>query len=571
MTHVLWRGSWATRVRIVSGLILMVYVTLHVLNIAAVLISPEAFDGFQRARLWVIRSDIGTLIIGVALLAHMVLALGKVVVARTWRMPPSEALQVVLGLLIPLMLVDHLIYTRGAHEMLGVNTMLGYVDRLIWGTADGWMQAILLVIAWVHGAIGLHMWLRLTDWWRAVVPWMIGVGVVVPTLALIGYVTFARVMDGLLSDARAESLAFEVWNWPDADGFAQLQVASTNTTYAVWAVLGFALLAFVIRRAVAAIRKPIRIHYVDGPSVRAPRGQTILETSQTSGVAHTALCGGRGRCTTCRVIIEDGQDDLPPPSEAEKRSLAAVGAPPNARLACQVRPTAPVTVFRVFDRDGKRGRAHASQGKEARLAVLFLDMRGFTARTDGQLPYDVVFLLNRFFDEIVPPIVRAGGTVDKYMGDGLMAVFETDSEATSARAALKAVEGMGHALTTFNRTLAGEGSAPVAIGIGVHLGNVVLGEIGAAGQAPRTLIGDTVNIASRLESETKAQGVQVLISIDTLDAAGVDAPPEALISLTLRGREADLLALPLRDAADTSVLKAQPAMENPVPLQSVAD
>ena len=556
MTHVLWRGSWAARVRIASGLILMGYVTLHLLNIAAVLISPTAFDVFQDARLWLTRSLPGTVVIGAALLAHMVLSLSKVVTGRTLRMPVRDWVQIGLGVLIPLMLVDHMIYTRGAYQMLGVDTMLGYVTRLIWGTQDGWGQAVLLLVTWVHGCIGLHMWLRLTDWWRRWLPVMFGLAVLVPTLSLMGFVVFARVIDGLLSDARAEAAAHAAWNWPDAAGFARLDMAATNTSYVVYAVLGAAAAGFALRRIVAAIAKPIRVHYVDGPSVRAPRNQTILETSQASGVPHTALCGGRGRCTTCRVIIEDGLEDLPPASEAERRSLAAVGAPPNARLACQVRPTAPVTVFRVFDRDGKKGRAHASQGKEARLAVLFLDMRGFTARTDGQLPYDVVFLLNRFFDQIVPPIVAARGTVDKYMGDGLMAVFETDSADSSARAAIEAVQGIGAALDRFNATLASEGGAPVSIGIGVHLGTVVLGEIGAAGQAPRTLIGDTVNFASRLESETKAMGVQALLSIDTLEAAGMAAPDGGLVALSLRGREAPLEALPLTLAADAAELRA---------------
>ncbi|WP_299141701.1 adenylate/guanylate cyclase domain-containing protein [uncultured Tateyamaria sp.] len=554
MTHVLWRGGLGTRIRIITGLILMLYLTLHVINLAVVLISPTAFDTVQAARLWVIRSNVGTAVIMGSLVTHMALSLAKVVVARGLRMPVTDWVQVVLGLLIPLMLVDHLVYTRGAHEMLGVTTMLGYVNRLIWGTSDGWAQAALLCVAWVHGAIGLHMWLRMTAWWTRAAPWLIGVAVMLPTLGLMGYVTSARVIDGLLSDPRAQAVAHRAWNWPDAAGFETLAQSARNMTYGVWVVLGVAATAFVLRRVVAAIAKPIRVHYVDGPSVRAPRGQTILETSHASGVPHTALCGGRGRCTTCRVIVEEGLHDLPPPSEAERKSLAAVGAPPNARLACQVRPSGPVRVFRVFDRDGKKGRAHASQGKEARLAVLFLDMRGFTARTDGQLPYDVVFLLNRFFDRIVPPIVAAGGTVDKYMGDGLMAVFETETEAASARAAIAAVGGIGAALKGFNETLATEGAAPVSIGIGVHLGTVVLGEIGAAGQAPRTLIGDTVNFAARLEGETKPRAVQALLSIDTLEAAGATPPEDAMVSLTLRGREAPLRALPLPDASDLSML-----------------
>ncbi|WP_299152056.1 adenylate/guanylate cyclase domain-containing protein [uncultured Tateyamaria sp.] len=547
MTQALWRGSWAVRLRIISGLVLIVYVTAHLLNLAAVLISPTAFDAVQAVRLSIIRSVPGTAITVLALGIHMVLALSRVALARTLRMPVTDAIQIAFGLAIPLLLISHVVYTRGAVGMLDVTPMFGYVTTLIWGTSNGWLQAILLTVTWAHGCIGVHMWLRLTRWWSSVMPWMIALAVLIPTLALMGYVNFARVIDGLLRDPRARDVAYDAWQWPDAAGFAQLAAADRIGTQVIWAILGLTALIFVTRRTLAAIRKPVRITYVDGPTVRAPRNQTLLETSRTSGVAHTALCGGRGRCTTCRVIVEEGLSDLPPPSAAEARSLKAVGAPPNARLACQVSPNTPLTVFRVFASDGKRGRAHASQGKEAQLAVLFLDMRGFTARTDGQLPYDVVFLLNRFFDEIVPPIVASGGTVDKYMGDGLMAVFETQDGGSSARAALDAVQGIGGALDHFNATLTSEGSAPVAIGMGVHLGNVVLGEIGAAGQAPRTLIGDTVNTASRLEGQTKALGVQALISIDVLRASGKDAAHDALIDLSLRGRDSALKALPIAD------------------------
>jgi adenylate cyclase len=177
-------------------------------------------------------------------------------------------------------------------------------------------------------------------------------------------------------------------------------------------------------------------------------------------------------------------------------------------------------------------------------------MRGFTARTTGQLPYDVVFLLNRFFDAIVPPINAEGGSVDKYLGDGFLAVFETTDAASSARAALRAIEGVSRALITFNETLAKEGQSPVAIGIGAHLGDVVLGEIGAAGQAPRTLIGDTVNTASRIEGVTKTYGVQVLVSAPLLMAAGHHLSESDMQALELRGLNAPLLAWPVKNAAD---------------------
>lgn len=559
MASVLWRGSVATQVRIGSGLVLMLYVTLHLLNVASVLISPAFADAFQTVRLAVTRSPPGMIVLTAALFAHLILSLYKIATRRTFRMAPVEAIQIVFGLTIPLILSSHIIYTIGAHNALGVDTRLGYLTSLIWDSTDGWLQVVLVGVTWVHGAIGLHMWLRLRSWWTRATNWLVGVAVLIPTLAVLGFVTSGRAMKHVLSDPDRRTMAFEAWNFPDQEGFALLGRIDTQVDRIMWIILA-GLAGFVaLRWVVATIRKPVRITYVNGPTVRAARGPTLLETSRMSGVDHTALCGGRGRCTTCRVIVEEGLEDLPAPSAAEKKALVAVDAPPNARLACQLRPQGPLTVFRVFGADGKRKRAHASQGKEARLAVLFLDMRGFTARTEGQLPYDVVFLLNRFFDKIVPPIVAAKGTVDKYMGDGLMAVFETPDAASSARGAIEAIAGIGAALQSFNDTLKEEGGAPVSIGIGVHLGTVVLGEIGAAGSAPRTLIGDTVNIASRLESHTKDHGVQAILSVDVLDAAGIAGVEEQLVSLTLRGREAPLRALALARATDAERLIALPS------------
>jgi adenylate cyclase len=563
MSNVLWRGDWATRIRIGSGLVLMLYVTLHLMNIAGVLISQDFANAFQDARLAITRSYIGAALLALALIAHLFLTLLKVVMRSTLRMSPVDAIQIGFGIAIPLILSSHIIYTYVAFDAFGVETRIGYLAALIWDTWNGWMQVALMGMTWVHGCIGLHMWLRITPWWQRAIPWMIGLGVLVPMLATVGFVNAGREIKDVLQDADSRASVFEARRFPDAQDFATLARIDQQTDTVIWFILGTLAAILLARRGLATLRRPVRITYIDGPTVRAPRARTLLETSQAVGVPHTALCGGRGRCTTCRVIVEDGLDDLQPPSTAEARSLAAVGAPSNARLACQMRPTGPITIFRVFSQDGERGRAHASQGKEAQLAILFLDMRGFTARTHGQLPYDVVHMLNRFFDAIVPPIIRSGGTVDKYLGDGLMAVFETDTPAQSAKAAINAVQGIAEALDEFNDKLGNEGAAAISIGIGVHLGNVVLGEIGAAGLAPRTLIGDTVNTASRLEGQTKTLGVQVILSKDVLHAAGLDVVRNDMVSLELRGRNTELSSLPIKDARTLHDQLANPAKPEP--------
>lgn len=548
MARSIWSGTLANRLKIASGLVLFTYAFFHFFNVGLGLISVEAMDAMQTGRQWITRSWPGTILLYGALLIHAGLALRRLARRRTLKMPPWEGAQLGLGLIIPLLLGVHITYTRVAHEAFGVNDRMGYLIGLIFDTPSGWQQAFLLLVVWTHGCIGLHFWLRQTALWQRLRSGMLALAVLLPGFALAGFLTEGRRQAALWADPETWPELAAFYNFPDADTFAALLRIETWQAVALGTLIALSMGGYLLRRALRG-RRALRVRYVDGPEVTGAPGATLLEISRANGVPHTALCGGRGRCTTCRVVIEDGADTLPPPSEAEARSLRAVGAAPGTRLACQLRPTAPVTVYRVFREDGKRRRAHSSQGRERRMAILFLDIRGFTSRTAGQLPYDVVFLLNRFFDAIVPEITKPGGVVDKYLGDGLLALFEADNEAASARAALRAAAGIGAALERFNDGLAREGAEPVRIGIGLHLGDLVLGEIGAAGHAPRTIIGETVNAASRLEARTKDLGVQALISAPVLLSAGVETEALDLIDLDLRGVHRPVPALALGHVA----------------------
>lgn len=541
---ILWRGSWTTRARIVSGLVLFTYALFHFLNIGLGLFSPDWMEQAQGWRKTVTRSLPGTVLLYTALFTHAGLALYSLATRRSLKLPFWLLLQMVLGLSIPVFLIVHVVHTRMAHALFGIDDRMSYLIALIWDSPSAINQTVLMLIVWTHGCIGLNYWLRLKPWWPRALPWLSGLALLVPAFALAGFMTEGRRTHALMADPQDRAALMAGFDWPDNADFAALARLSERTMAVFWALLALAIAVHVARRLIAWRRGTVRVRYVDGPEVASPPGMTLLEISRANGIPHMSLCGGRGRCTTCRVVIEDGAEHLPPPAEAERRSLAAVGAPEGTRLACQLRPEGASTVYRVFRPEGGRRRAHARQGSERRLAVLFLDMRGFTGRTAGQLPYDVLFLLNRFFDAIVPPIVATGGSIDKYLGDGLLAVFETADERTSARAALAAAVRIGRALDEFNDRLTAEGGAPVRIGIGLHLGNLVLGEIGAAGNAPRTIIGDTVNVASRLEAMTKEMQTEALVSAAVLTAAGVDLAGLDLCRLDLRGVTDPVTALP---------------------------
>lgn len=130
-------------------------------------------------------------------------------------------------------------------------------------------------------------------------------------------------------------------------------------------------------------------------------------------------------------------------------------------------------------RDGF-AKAPSTQGEEQGIAVLFADIRDFTALSEQKLPYDVVFILNRYFRPMGEAIEGAGGRVDKFIGDGIMALFGVDESPEHGSAtALQAARNMALRLDKLNDLLKADLPAPLRIGIGIHVGPAIIGEMGS--------------------------------------------------------------------------------------------
>jgi adenylate cyclase len=234
------------------------------------------------------------------------------------------------------------------------------------------------------------------------------------------------------------------------------------------------------------------------------------------------------------VRVTEGLADLPPPTEVESAVLRRVGAPANVRLACQLRPVADIAISTLLPAHVKAVPGGASDryhwGVEQDVTILFCDLRGFTKISEGKLPFDVVFLLNQFLGRMAEVIEDSGGHVDKFMGDGIMAIFGMGAPvAEGARAAMAAARAMDGVLAALNQSMREELPAPLSMGIGLHTGPAILGRIGAAQRseaAALTALGETVNLASRLESLTKELVVQVIVSADCIAASGLSPSAE---------------------------------------------
>jgi class 3 adenylate cyclase/hemoglobin-like flavoprotein len=257
--------------------------------------------------------------------------------------------------------------------------------------------------------------------------------------------------------------------------------------------------------------------------VEAP-SQTILRISQSHRVPHMSECGGHARCTTCRVRVLDGLANLSPRTDAERAIAEERGWDAFTRLACQTRVFGDVIVERIIRSaaDAARMRVEESnlqRGRELSLAIMFCDLRGFTPLTERHLPYDVVHLLNRYFEAVGEPILNNNGYIDMYIGDALVAHYGLDG-ASPSRTCLDAVRSallMQQGLADLNRRVLTEFGISLAMGIGVHFGTAIVGPIGHSSKLQLTAIGDSVNVASRIESATKDLGAPVLVSDDFLE------------------------------------------------------
>jgi class 3 adenylate cyclase len=255
------------------------------------------------------------------------------------------------------------------------------------------------------------------------------------------------------------------------------------------------------------------------------RGLPVIVTSSLEGVAHVARC------------IELGADDyLPKPvnpvllkarinSSLEKKRL-------RDQQAALVRRFATSEVAQDLQQSG-----FALGGKRLTATVMFCDIRGFTTLVEQQTPEETIELLNTWYTLMFDAISGRGGVVNQMIGDGLMALFGAplplpDGPGSAVRAALDMIE----MIELFNAERTAAGKAALRIGVGIATGEVVAGYTGTHSRATYTCIGDTVNLAARMEAHTKLAGQPILIDQATCDALGGSVSVIALGPVAFKGK-----------------------------------
>jgi adenylate cyclase len=327
------------------------------------------------------------------------------------------------------------------------------------------------------------------------------------------------------------------------------------------------LLVFAARGVRAVIERQRGSITVSYPNrkVRVPKGLSILETSLRFKLPHASVCGGRARCSTCRVRIVSDRSALPRPSGREAFVLSRVGAGANPaiRLACQLRPQTDVAVIPVLPAnvgaDFVRNRSRVNIGDERYIVSMFVDMRGSTKFAETRLPFDTVFLVNRFLEAASQAVIDAGGQPNQFVGDGLLALFGLAADPTTAsRQALRAAALVASNVEYMNHEFATELEHPVQFGIGIHGGEVIIGDIGFRDHTVFTALGDAVNVAARLQDLTKTLNCTVVISDEICKNAGVAWEKLDRTDVPIRGRDQPMTVCTAVDATTLgSLLDAQ--------------
>ena len=558
----LLRGIGVRQVRLACGLVLFSYLVSHFLNHALGNISMDALaDGvYYHTVFWQFLPV--AIAFYTAALTHAGLGIWALYQRRQFRWKAIEPLQLVLGLSIPALIIAHITGVRLGETLFGHEKLYPQVFYAYW---VAWPYKILqmyavLLIAWTHGCIGLYFWLRMRPFFTRAAPFLLSAAILIPTLAMLGLYQGGRsvVADSESTEWRAENLG------PQQVGTAAEQdVLESIVEYFLVGYLGLIGLVLLARgvRALAERRGGmINLSYGNGRTVRVPRGLSVLEASLRYSVPHASVCGGRARCSTCRIRVIGDVSALPEPSAREAFVLNRVGASdPSIRLACQLRPEADLSFFQLFVPHEMSANAHASHphriGQERYLVSMFVDMRGSTKLAENQLPFDTVFIVNRFLGAVSQAVIECGGQPNQFVGDGQLALFGLAANPqTACRQALRAAAMIAVNIDELNRFLSHDLREPIRFGIGIHGGEVILGDIGYRDHMVFTALGDAVNVAARLQDMTKILGCEAIVSEEVRITAGVaeDALPQQQV--TIRGRTEPMIVRSVGDAKALSAL-----------------
>jgi adenylate cyclase len=313
------RGIGVRQIRLACGLVLFAYLVSHFLNHALGNISMEALAGgvHYHAAFWQFLPV--TIAFYTAALLHAGLGIWALYERRQFRWKAIEPLQLVLGLSIPALIISHIVGVRLGQTLFGHEKLYPQELYAFWIARPNriWLMPAILLIAWVHGCIGLHFWLRMKTFYNRAAPFLLAAAVLIPTLALLGFYQGGRIIiaDSASAEWRKTNLSQRQVGTAAQQGVLDEIVDDLLTGYL--GLIGLVLLARGARALYERRGGMIDLSYGNGRIIRVPRGLSVLEASLRYNVPHASVCGGRARCSTCRIRVIGDCSALPEPSPRE--------------------------------------------------------------------------------------------------------------------------------------------------------------------------------------------------------------------------------------------------------------
>ena len=558
-------NAFLKRIRLYSGAILFFYALSHLMNHSINVFSLEAADYVKENYFRLVwKSQVGTILLYGSFLTHVPLGIMSIMTKKSFKISLREWLQIVFIILAMFVLVQHVasmyIFTRSFDSELPYSALFSAIllvpEELAASTV---LFSLMTIFIWVHGSIGVHTALKYrmksySKHFKKIMAVYLGV----PTLGLFGF--WAGLKEQSLVSAfniqvgNTDYLMSVVFKAVPIEAFPIVEKVEPLTLqyYPIFliAVVSLALLNVVRTKYFGRVK----ITYTDGKIVNVPKGTSVLEASRSAGLPHKSVCGGRGRCTTCRIKVVSYEGRLPKVGVHEARALNRAGLDHSLRLACQLKPSSNLVVTPLMNPKSEFdvvGKAQELSGKEQETVILFVDLRNFTKLSEKTLPYDVVYILNKYYASCGQVIEANGGRLDKFIGDGIMAIFEAENNIEqNCGNAVKAASEISKKIKGLSDELYQEFSVELKCGMGIHTGQSIVGMMGYGEAISRTAIGDNVNVASRLEQMTKTYNSELIISKLVAEKAALDSSKFSQESVEVRGRNEKLDIVSIMDASD---------------------
>lgn len=545
------------RARMYSGLVIFLYVTVHLVNHSTGLISLETMEGLRQRVSAFNRHIIVTVILYTALLVHALLGFQHLLTRRSFKMSAKDWIQLVTSFILPLALLPHMLASSYAPRFK--DAQANYKLVLDGTLEDGgiYFMGLFVIFVWVHGIIGITSMVKFHPVYQKYKNTFLVISWLLPILAVLGAFTASKELaTGIENNKISMAQVYAASNIGKDLEAELMQTSDVLMLNYLYVLLAVTLFVFVVHQLRKAFRK-IKITYPNGKEVRVTKGTSILEASREHRIGHVSMCGGRGRCSTCRVRVMSDLEALPPRNGIERVVAERLSLQDNVRLACQLRPTsslevrplvnAPIENLTTEDRESLCGR-------EEEIVVMFVDLRGFTAISEKLLPYDTVYLLNQYFKIAGEAIVQSGGRIDKFIGDGIMALF-TDGVGVeeNSKNALLAAGKLAEGLKELSSDTTSDFGSDLNFGVGIHAGTSVVGAMGYGENITDTAIGDCVNVASRLEQLTKEEECQLIITSDLYQRSGLPVQASFEKNVTVKGKSEAFQISAFKDASTLQI------------------